>query len=97
MDAAFSRTLLATIRTMHDSMPSDSQDREIYPADIHILLGISDEEAQCLLADALDRRLINLSKQGSLQLTGLGREDLSAIDCPFAAGSDKCSRIAAWS
>lgn len=96
MNAVFSRTLLATIRTMHDSMSSDSQNREIYPADIHILLGISDKEAQRLLADALERRLIRISSQGSLRLTGHGKGALNSNDGPFASCSEECSQTAAW-
>lgn len=71
------RMLLAAVDTMQPATYLEPHARDIHPADLPALLGISSQEARLILEEADARNLLNISDSGSLALTDLGRQELT--------------------
>lgn len=95
MHADAIRMLLATVDTMQPTSYADPQSREIHPADLPALLGVSSQETQLILDEAVKAGFLCISTSGDIILTRLGKYELaqstvSATSPPdlFYFGSD---------
>lgn len=75
--------LLDTVETMQPGSYVDPQFREIHPADLPALLGMSAKEAQLILGEALEVDLIRISPSGGVSLTDRGRQELAQVKVPL--------------
>lgn len=71
------KLLLATVDTMQSATYADPHLREIHPVDLPTLLGISSQEVQLILGEAVAAGLLSIHVTGAITLTVLGRNELA--------------------